>query len=147
MTLRPAFLAVLGTATLFVLACEQPRQVQYLGADPSCQEPPTRPPTVGIQTITVRDTTIVIRPDPAVQPPKAGIFGWVSPTHHWELTYNNQETPTGKATYTGAPGQTVWDPVREDAECKSYKYTLKVWQPGGDTVVVDPEDEVEPYTF
>lgn len=123
-------------------------EVRFMGTDSTCQETPTRPMTRPFQTITVEDGEIVVDPDTVIQPPEAGVFGWMSPDHHWRISYPEGESPLEMDSYTGEPGELVWAGVRENAGCQYYKYDIEVWGEGlQDTLERDPGGAVQPFQY
>lgn len=103
MRIRPTL--VVAISAMFVLVGCQDRdgagesgavgqqERPQLGTDSTCQRASTRPPTRPFQTISVEEGEIVVEPEVTVQPPRAGIFGWMSEEYHWRVTYKGEAAP------------------------------------------------------
>ena len=148
MSVRPLSLVVPLAAAVVLSGCE-PR-MQRLGTDPSCDRPGEREHTPPMQVFRVVQGDIQTNTDTIVQPPGVGWFGWhAAGGYAWRITFTEDVPPTQQKSYSGGPGDgPVFARIREDAECRYYKWDIKMWERGaeaGDTLRSDPGGLVEPW--
>lgn len=146
MSARPLPLAAPLALAVVVTGCAQP--AQRLGSDSSCDRPGERRHTPPMQVLQVVGDRIETNRDTIVQPPAVGWFGWTATGGYaWRITFTGGSSPTQASTYTGGPGDgPVFAQIREDAECRYYKWDIEMWRPGdGDTLRRDPGGFVEPW--
>lgn len=146
MSVRPLPLLPVLAAGLALAACAQPSL--RLGTNATCDRAGEREHTPPMQVLRVVRGAIETNRDTIVQPPAVGWFGWhAAGGYAWRITFTGDTPPTGQKSYSAGPGDgPVFAPVREDAECRYYKWDIEMWRPGGgDTLRRDPGGFVEPW--
>lgn len=119
------------------------QKIPSFGTDSTCQRPHKgEMPTPPIVTITVTGNSIHLDPDPVVQPVAVGYFGWQLGSPDITVAQVHFKAgPLPSDTYVIPPHRAVGGPIRKDAACQDYKYTVTVLLP--DTVLtVDPHGRV-----
>lgn len=126
---------------------EMQQGVEYLGTDSTCHRPREKNPTTGVVKISVEGDTIVLDPDPVVQEVAAGHIGWkmdqAQNDYAWQVIFKNDDSPLPETLYVGVGSAEVGAPVRKNAACKSYPYTVTVLTPTG-PVRRDPMGDIVP---
>lgn len=109
-------------------------------------------PTRRVVHIEVVDgDSIAWDPEPVVQPAGRGQIGWRmtdQPSDYgWKVTFKDGDSPLPSATYVDSAGRQAGAPVRRDAECRRYAYTITVWPQDdpSDTLVIDPGADIIPW--
>lgn len=165
---HPAFLFVAILAAVGIAACaggnggeemareemagqEMAESLPSLGSHSSCDTMKTRRGvTSQVQVFRVKNESLEARPDPVVQNPGIGFFGWqATGGYAWRVTFTDDTVPTARRSYSGeANGPVVIARVRPDAPCQYYKWDVELWKPGDSAATymrVDPGGVVEPY--
>jgi len=124
-------------------------ELPRLGSHPTCSDSthPNWPiQTAPIATISMKDGQLSVEPDSVVQPVAVGFVGWQLGSPRITVAQVNYEDgPLDSDTFVIPPNRVVGSPVRQDAACKGYKYSVTVILQDGSTQTVDPWSPIIPH--